>query len=139
MTIGLHTPPEPVVVVSLPRDEYRRVLEQLAGVEGFVTLTRDKAEITLILAAGEWTKLAAMFPVAQATGGRRLIRFEAILDFSLVGFLAEVSRLLAAAGISILAISTWQTDAILVEEQRFAEAVEIIQSSTRLAAIIGRE
>lgn len=139
MTIDLQTPPEPFVVVSLPRDEYGRVLARLAGIEGFVTLTRDAVEITLILAAAEWTKLAGIFPAARTIRGRQLIRFEAILDFSLVGFLAEVSRLLAAAGISILAISTWQTDAILVEEQRFAEAVEIIQSSTRLAAMIGRE
>jgi hypothetical protein len=140
--IELETPPLPMVIVSLPTSRYQLVLAKLvnlASPDGFVSLTRDVAEITLILGEHEWEELAGSFPEAQVTSGRRLIRFATVLDFSVVGFMAEVARLLAAADISLLAISTWQTDALLVEARHLTTAVEILKSSEKLAAIIDRE
>lgn len=139
MAIDLTTPPGRLALVSLPPARYRELLAKLPEVPGFVQLTRDAEEITLILAEEEWARLAPSFPEARFLGGRRLIQFDLVLDFSIVGFLAEVTRLLAAAGISIFAISTWRTDAVLVPEESFDQAVRTIRSSTRLARIAGLE
>ena len=128
-----------MVIVSLPHGRYPAVLAQLEASAGFVSMTRDTAEITLILGESEWEAMAAAFPDALVRRGYRLIRFATVLDFSIVGFMAEVAQLLAAAGISILAISTWQTDALLVEARHLTTAVEILASSEKLAAIIDRE
>jgi hypothetical protein len=92
-------------------------------------MTRDKEEITLIVAEEIWHKLAPQFPYAIAQERRRLIRFDTVLDFSVVGFIAEISRALAEADISILSISTYRTDAVLVHESRFDDAVNAIKQA----------
>src|SRR5262249_46457052 len=111
----------------------------LREVKGYVSMTRDADEITLIIADEEWQQIAPRFPEAKAAANRRMIRFDTVLDFSVVGFIAEISRALADADISILSISTYSTDSVLVHEARFDEAVTAVKqalvalSFTRLA------
>ena len=50
-----------------------------------------------------------------------------MLDFSLVGILAKLSSLLAEHGISIFAISTFNTDYILVRQEQ--EAVRVLSAA----------
>lgn len=137
--LKLDTPGARLAVVGLSLDRYHEALRLVGSVEGFVQLTRDAAEITIVLDEIEWRRHAVTFPEAKSVSGWRLIRFDLVLDFTVVGFMAEVTRLMAAAGISILAISTWRTDGLLVEEKYFDEAVAIIQSADRLVALAGLE
>jgi hypothetical protein len=51
------------------------------------------------------------------------------LDFSLVGILAALAASLAAAGISIFVLSTYDTDYLLVKEQDLFHAVEVLTAS----------
>ena len=139
MGIDLYSPPERLALVSLPPRYYREVLVHLSEVDGLVQLTRDAAEITLILAEDRWSHLATHFPEARYIGGRRLIQFNLTLDFAIIGFLAEVTRLLAAAGISVFAISTWRTDAVLVAEESFNKAVEVLSKAPSLHKIARME
>ena len=46
------------------------------------------------------------------------------LDFSLIGILARISKILAEGGIGIFAISTYNTDYILTKEENFEKAIE---------------
>ncbi|MDX2030826.1 MAG: ACT domain-containing protein [Blastocatellia bacterium] len=139
MSIQIDLPETRFAIASIPLDQYAAVVECLGGVEGFVQMTRDKAEITLILAEDLWRELAPRFPGAVAEGRRRLIRFDTVLDFSVVGFIAEVSAAMAEADISILSLSTYRTDAILVHESRVDDALAAAKralatlSFTRLA------
>lgn len=129
MPISLYLPETRFVVASLPLDQYSEVVACLGSVADFVSLTRDKEEITLIVAEDVWRKLAPRFPGAIAQEGRRMIRFDTVLDFSVVGFIAEISRALAEADISILSISTYRTDAVLVHESRIDDAVSAIKQA----------
>ena len=52
---------------------------------------------------------------------------DGVLDFSLVGILAKLSSLLAEHGISIFAISTFNTDYILVRQEQ--EAVRVLSAA----------
>lgn len=56
-------------------------------------------------------------------------RIEGILDFSLVGILAKISSILADNEISIFAISTYNTDYILLKADKFDKAIEILKKS----------
>src|SRR5262249_39356436 len=127
MSISLYLPETRYAVVSLPLEHYGVAVACLSEAEGFVSLTRDKEEITLVVAEETWLKLAPRFPGAVAQERRRLIRFDTVLDFSVVGFIAEISRALADADISILSISTYRTDAVLVHESRLDAAVNAIK------------
>lgn len=55
-------------------------------------------------------------------------KIEGVLDFSLVGILAKISSLLANSNISIFAISTYNTDYILVKANHFDEASKILEN-----------
>jgi uncharacterized protein len=129
MPISLYMPETRFAVASLPLEYYGEVASCLRDVEGFVSMTRDKEEITMIVAEEIWHKLAPRFPDAVAQERRRLIRFDTVLDFSVVGFIAEISGALADADISILSISTYRTDAVLVHESRFDDAVNAIKQA----------
>ena len=61
--------------------------------------------------------------------GWRAMRLEGPLDFSLVGILVAVTAPLAEAGISIFAISTYNTDYILVREGEFVRAVAVLSAA----------
>ena len=58
--------------------------------------------------------------------GWRGFRIQGILDFSLVGILSKLSGILAENQIGIFAVSTYNTDYILVKEENFERALEIL-------------
>ena len=120
VAIELDTPVARRVVVSLPLELYCEALQLLAHCSGFVQLTRDAAEVTLIIDEIAWAKWAADFPGARAS-------------------MAEVTRLMAGEGISLLAISSWRTDGLLVGENHFDRAVTILRGAKHLAALAGTE
>jgi hypothetical protein len=129
MSISLYLPETRFAVASIPLEHYGEVVACLGRVQDFISLTRDKEEITLVVAEEAWRKMAPRFPDAVVQEGRRLIRFDTVLDFSVVGFIAEISRALAEADISILSISTYRTDAVLVHESRFDDAVNAVKQA----------
>jgi hypothetical protein len=53
----------------------------------------------------------------------RILKVQGPLDFSLIGILASISNTLAEKEISIFAISTYDTDYILVKEKDIDKAV----------------
>ena len=55
--------------------------------------------------------------------GWRAFRVEGQLDFSLVGILASISSVLAAEKIGIFAVSTFDTDYILVKAENLGRAL----------------
>lgn len=55
--------------------------------------------------------------------GWRCFRIAGQLEFSLVGILARLSEILAGEGIGIFAVSTYNTDYILVKEEDLERAV----------------
>ena len=59
--------------------------------------------------------------------GWKILKIQGVLDFGLVGILALVSTLLAQAGISIFAISTYNTDYILVKGDDLDRAVNALK------------
>ncbi|MBR3345120.1 MAG: ACT domain-containing protein [Solobacterium sp.] len=64
--------------------------------------------------------------VKDREDGWRCFRIQGVLDFSLVGILADLSRILAENMIGIFAVSTFNTDYILVKEENFDRAMEVL-------------
>jgi uncharacterized protein len=127
MHVTLHLTETRYAVASLPLSHFNEAINAVRDAPDFVSLTRDKAEITLIVTQETWGSLAARFPAARAQGNWRMIFFDTVMDFSVVGFIAEISRALAKEGISILTVSTYSTDAVLVNEHRYDAAVAAVK------------
>jgi uncharacterized protein len=60
-------------------------------------------------------------------GDWRILKVEGPLDFSLIGILSKISGILALQSISIFAVSTYDTDYILVKENNINTAVEALR------------
>jgi hypothetical protein len=60
--------------------------------------------------------------------GWRGFRIQGVLDFSLIGILSKISGILAENKIGIFAVSTYNTDYILVKEENFEPALKTLAS-----------
>jgi hypothetical protein len=60
--------------------------------------------------------------------GWKGFRIQGTLDFSLIGILSKLSGILADHKIGIFAVSTYNTDYILVKEKNFERALEVLKS-----------
>lgn len=58
--------------------------------------------------------------------GWKGFRIEGVLDFSLIGILSKISTILAENEIGIFAVSTYNTDYILVKEENFDKALQVL-------------
>ena len=90
---------------------------------GFFALTRTDDEVSLVVDE------AAVQPEWQAETGWRGLKVLGPLDFSLVGILSSLAAPLAEAGISIFAISTYDTDYLLVKAARLADAQKALREA----------
>ncbi len=60
--------------------------------------------------------------------GWRGFRIQGVLDFSLIGILSKLSSILAEHQIGIFAVSTYNTDYILVKEENYDRALTVLAS-----------
>ena len=58
--------------------------------------------------------------------GWKCFRIQGVLDFSLIGILSKISGILAENGIGLFAVSTYNTDYILVKEENFEKALDLL-------------
>ena len=61
--------------------------------------------------------------------GWRGFRIQGTLDFSLIGILSKISTILAENKIGIFAVSTFNTDYILVKKENFDRAIEALSKA----------
>lgn len=64
--------------------------------------------------------------ITECDTGWKGFRIQGTLDFSLIGILAKISAILAEHKIGIFAVSTYNTDYILVKEENFEKALQAL-------------
>ena len=87
----------------------------------FFSITRTDQELSVFCVADD---------VPDGTANERAwraFRVEGPLDFGLTGVVSSLSFALAAKQISIFSISTYETDYILVREERLADAIAALK------------
>jgi hypothetical protein len=87
----------------------------------FLSITRTADELSIVCpeaAVPEGTRCERDF---------RCLRIAGTLDFSEVGVLASLVTPLAEAGVSVFAISTFDTDYLLVKDRDLQKAVAVLQ------------
>lgn len=82
----------------------------------------DKREITVII---EQSKIKNTSKIQK---DYRLITFDMILPFNMVGFIAKISKSLAKAKIPIFVISAFSTDHILIKDKYLNKAIIKLKS-----------
>lgn len=67
--------------------------------------------------------------VIERDDGWKGFRIQGILDFSLIGILSKIAEILAKNSISIFAISTYNTDYVLIKKENYQKALDILEYS----------
>jgi uncharacterized protein len=93
-----------------------------AGTE-FLSVTRTQKELSIVC------EEKRVPPEIHAERNRRLLQIEGTLAFTLTGVLASVASPLADAEISIFAISTYDTDYILVANEDVERASKVLEEA----------
>ncbi len=87
----------------------------------FHTISRTPAELSIVCLDS-----AVPSGVKDKESGWRILKVDGLLDFSLTGILASIAGPLANAGISIFAISTFDTDYVMVKNEKAEEAIRVL-------------
>lgn len=86
----------------------------------------------VVATAGELSAIVPQERVPEgvkAERGWRLLSLAGPFPFEATGILASVLQPLAAAGVGILALSTFDTDVVLVKEERLGDAVAALREA----------
>ena len=98
--------------------------EQIDPAMDFYFLGRTDEELSLVCR----TEDTPAETLAREDGWRAF-RIEGTLDFSLVGILSKLSAVLAENGIGIFAVSTFNTDYILVKAENLDRALAALAAA----------
>ncbi len=113
--------------MELEKLEYKLTICKAANLSdihidtGFFFIAKTDEELSLVCK----TEDVPQNTTAREDGWRGF-RIQGVLDFSLVGILSKLSGILAAHGIGIFAVSTFNTDYILVKEENFVRAMNVL-------------
>jgi hypothetical protein len=116
-----------IVVMELKKLEYDLTVCKLSDIEEvdinkeFFFIGRTDEEISLVCKTEDTPA-----NTIERDDGWRGFRIQGVLDFSLIGILSKLSIILAENKIGIFAISTYNTDYILVKKENFDHAMEVL-------------
>ena len=103
-------------------DPWTPIPEWLAD-EPFLSITRTEDELSIVCPE-------RLVPLeTSAERGWRALKVEGPIDFALTGVLSSILAPLAAAKISIFAISTYDTDYVLVREHSFDRTCDVLSAT----------
>jgi hypothetical protein len=120
MSLRLRVLPGRLAVARLPGTA---ALPGWADGPGLVSITRREGELSIVCAE------ARVPAEVRAERGWRAVEVEGPLDFQELGVMHGLTGPLAGAGVSVLAISTYDTDVLVVREETLARAVEALRAA----------
>ena len=121
--------PETFFLISLTHNDWLKLLENpelSPRMTAPFMIFRDNREVTLLVDEIDFKTIRHAIRDAKTQGNFRLLTFNIELDFNVVGFLAEVSKILAEAGISIVALSAFSRDHLLIKQEDLPKALKVL-------------
>ena len=118
--LSLSVLPETLAVCRLGPDD---AVPAWARAGAFGAVTRTASELSIVC------REASVPAAVTANRDWRAIAVDGTLDFALTGVLAALASPLAAAGVSIFAVSTYDTDYVLVKGDTLDRAVAALSAA----------
>lgn len=95
----------------------------------FFSITKTEDELSIVCNEED------IIEECKCEKGWNIFKVEGPLDFSLIGILSKISSILAEGKVSIFAISTYDTDYILVKEKDLESAISILKADSNFEVI----
>lgn len=103
-----------------------KVPEWASEINDFVSITRTDEELSIVCPE-------RFIPEnIQAEFGWKALKVKGELDFSLTGILSSIAEPLASNSISIFAMSTYNTDYVLIKEEDFDKTINILSINFKI-------
>ncbi len=121
--------PETYAVISVSHDAWLKLLEDPKHSPRMTTpfvIFKDKWEVTLVLDEVDFDNIKSAIQGAQIERNFRLLTFDVELEFDVVGFMAKIAGIFAEAGISILPISSFSRDHVLIGQLDLARGLKAL-------------
>jgi hypothetical protein len=121
--------PASYFLIALRHEDWARLLENpelSPRSDSIFMLLRDQFEVTLLLDEADWRTMRHAVRDARVEGSFRLVTLNIELDWSVVGYLARVTQILAAAGISVGALSAFSRDHLLIRQDDLGAALRVL-------------
>ncbi|MEA5363709.1 ACT domain-containing protein [Amycolatopsis sp., V23-08] len=122
--LAIDVRPGEYAVVRLPADAPVPAELLAPGEPAFVSVTRTPEELSVICPAGREPGGGT-----ASEDGWRLLSVRGPLEFTLTGIIAALASELAAAGVALFSMSTFDTDHILVRATELDHAVKALRES----------
>jgi hypothetical protein len=117
-------------LVALKNEDWLKLLENpelSPRMSAPFMIFKDRFEITLLLDEIDFGTIRHAVREGKTESGFRLLTFDIELDFSIVGFMAEISRILAEAKISLIPVSAFSRDHLLIKQSDLSNALKALR------------
>jgi hypothetical protein len=121
--------PEDYFVVRLPLDSkpipgewYRPATTR------FAVFVREPKEISLIVPRRKWLRMQSIFDKYKLSGPMKVISFDRKLSMVVPGYMSAVGEVLVEAKISVLPVSTFASDHILVQKTDLPRTIRLLRN-----------
>jgi hypothetical protein len=104
-------------------DPHEPLPSWLTGAQGFVSITRTPDELSIIC------RESLLPSEVQIERGFRLLKVAGPLPFDAIGIIARLSGVLAAARISLIPVGTFDTDYVLIKDEKCRSAVAALRDA----------
>ncbi|HEX6184731.1 MAG TPA: ACT domain-containing protein [Pyrinomonadaceae bacterium] len=121
--------PETFALVGMRHDDWRRLLENpelSPRAESSFFLLRDPFEVTLLVEESDWRAMRHAARDARVETGFRLVTLDVELPWDVVGFLAHVTAILAAASVPVGSLSAFSRDHLLIKQEDLGTALRVL-------------
>jgi hypothetical protein len=122
--------PETFYVIALSHETWFRLLENpelSPRMTSPFLIFKDRWEVTLVIDEIDFGAIRHIVRGERIESNFRLLSFDVELDFDVVGFIARIASILAAADISILPFSSFSRDHLLVRQDDLAAALKALR------------
>lgn len=123
--------PGTFAMISLKFEEWQQLLQnnELSprGDAPFMIL-RDSQEVTLLLDETDFQTVRHAVRDARVEKNFRLLTFDIELDWTIIGFLSLVSKILADAEIPIACLSAFSRDHLLIKQEYLPKALQALRN-----------
>ncbi len=126
--------PATYVLLGLSHQDWTRLLENpelSPRADAPFMIFRDQREVTLLLEEDDWLRIRHAARDARVERGFRMLTFDIELPWNVVGYLAQVTKILAAAQISVGALSSFSRDHLLIKQEDLGNALRVLGEHVR--------
>ena len=117
-------------MMELKKLDYKLTVCKVADISAIVLSTefffigKTDEEISLVCKTEDTPE-----STIEREDGWKGFRIQGVLDFSLIGILSKITGILADHKIGVFAVSTYNTDYILVKEENFELSLKVLESA----------